>query len=287
METGTDIMDVALCTIISKTRVYQFLALYESIISNRLAGQLFVFCVDRESYDLLNKMSISKAVIIDFSELEDKTLTKIKKERELYEYCWTIKPVVVEYIFDKYPGINKIIYMDSDIYYFSDPISIINRIKKWSVIVTTHKSSKKVNGGFVCFKRDKIGLDALKWWKEQCIDWCYAYYDNGKFGDQGHLDKLKKHYKNIYYLEHPGINLASWNDFLFEIKIYDNRVHVNNTRLVFYHFSGLRMINKKDYIMLWKFDPKSYVYEHYINVLRKKIQEIEKISPGFTDYIFQ
>jgi len=279
-------MDVALCTVISKIRIYQYLALYESIVKNNIAAKLFVFCVDKESFDLLNKMGISKAVIIDFTKLEDKTLIDIKKERQLYEYCWTIKPVVIEYIFDNYPEIKKTIYIDSDAYFFSEPLSIINRIKKWSVIVTTHRSSKKVNGGFVCFKRDKIGLDALKWWKEQCIDWCYARYENGIFGDQGHLDKLKKYYKNIYYLEHPGFNLASWNEFLYEIKVYENRVYVNNTRLVFYHFSGLRMINKKDYITLWKFEPKGYVYDYYINVLRKKIEEIEEISPGFTENIF-
>lgn len=286
MEIRNEIMDVALCTVISKIRIYQYLALYESIVKNNIAAKLFVFCVDKESFDLLNKMGISKAVIIDFTKLEDKTLIDIKKERQLYEYCWTIKPVVIEYIFDNYPEIKKTIYIDSDAYFFSEPLSIINRIKKWSVIVTTHRSSKKVNGGFVCFKRDKIGLDALKWWKEQCIDWCYARYENGKFGDQGHLDKLKKYYKNIYYLEHPGFNLASWNEFLYEIKVYENRVYVNNTRLVFYHFSGLRMINKKDYITLWKFEPKGYVYDYYINVLRKKIEEIEEISPGFTENIF-
>lgn len=286
MEIRNEIMDVALCTVISKIRIYQYLALYESIVKNNIAAKLFVFCVDKESFDLLNKMGISKAVIIDFTKLEDKTLIDIKKERQLYEYCWTIKPVVIEYIFDNYPEIKKTIYIDSDAYFFSEPLSIINRIKKWSVIVTTHRSSKKVNGGFVCFKRDKIGLDALKWWKEQCIDWCYARYENGKFGDQGHLDKLKKYYKNIYYLEHPGFNLASWNEFLYEIKVYENRVYVNNTRLVFYHFSGLRMINKKDYITLWKYEPKGYVYDYYINVLRKKIEEIEEISPGFTENIF-
>ncbi|WP_175548356.1 putative nucleotide-diphospho-sugar transferase [Lutispora thermophila] len=287
MKIRTEIMDIALCTIISKLRIHQFLALYESIIKNRMAAHLFVFCVDRESYDLLKKMGISKAVIIDFSKLEDKTLINLRKERKIYEYCWTIKPVVIEYIFKKHSKIKKILYVDSDIYFFSDPLSIINRIKKWSVIVTTHRSSKNINGGFVCFKRDKIGLEALKWWKRQCFNWCYDYFDNGNFGDQGHLDRLKKHYRNIYYLEHPGFNVASWNEHLYQIKTYDDRVYVDNVRMVFYHFSGLRMINKTDYIMLWQFEPKGYVYGHYINVLRKKIEEIENVSPGFTDNIFK
>lgn len=281
-------MDVALCTVITKLRIHQFLALYESIIKNKIAAYLFVFCVDKESYYLLNKMGISKKVfIMDFSKLENKTLINIRKCRKIYEYCWTIKPVVIEYIFKKYPIIKKVLYVDSDIYFFSEPLSIINRIKNWSVIVTTHKSSKNINGGFVGFKRDKIGLKALQWWKKKCFEWCYDYFDNGNFGDQGHLDKLRKHFRNIYYLEHPGFNVASWNEHLYQIKVYDKKVFVNNIRLVFYHFSGLRMVNKKDYIMLWQFEPKGYVYEHYINVLRKKIEEIEKISPGFTDNIFK
>ena len=286
MENGVDILDKAICTIVSKTRVHQVLTLYESIVANDISANIFIFCVDEESYYLLIKIEIPKAIIIDFSNPNDSALIQIKNERKLNEYCWTLKPIAILYIFDNYPNINEVIYADGDIYFFSDPIKLINRIKKWSVILTTHKINKKANGGFVCFKRDRTGLDALNWWKEQCIKWCYAYDDNGNFGDQGHLDKLKRLYKNIYYLEYLGVNVAPWNQDLYDIKNQDGTIYVNDCKLIFFHFSGLRMIDKHDYSTCWKYDTNGFIYDHYIDVLRKKIEEIESIEPGFFDIIF-
>lgn len=277
MENKVDILDKAICTIVSKTRVYQVLALYESIVINNISAKIFIFCVDEESCNLLKKIYIPKAIIIDFSHPNDTALIQIKKERKLNEYCWTLKPIAIIYIFDNYPNINNVIYADGDIYFFADPLKLIIRIKKWSVILTTHKINKKANGGFVCFKRDRTGLDALNWWKEQCIKWCYAYNDNDNFGDQGHLDKLKRLYKNIYYLEHLGVNVAPWNQDLYDIKKQDGIIYVNNCRLIFFHFSGLRMINEYDYLTCWKYDTNWFLYDHYIDILRKKIGEIENL----------
>lgn len=275
------ILDKAICIIVSKTRVHQVLALYESIAVNNISANVFIFCVDEESYHLLKKIGINKAIIIDFSNPNDSALIQIKNERKLNEYCWTLKPFAILYIFDNYPGINNVIYVDGDIYFFADIIKLINRIKKWSVILTTHKINKKVNGGFVCFKRDRTGLDALNWWREQCIKWCYAYNDNGNFGDQGYLDKLKSIYKNIYFLEYLGVNVAPWNQDLYDIRNQDGAIYVNNCRLIFFHFSGLRMINKHDYSTCWKYNTDGFIYGYYIDILRKKIEEIERIEPGF------
>ncbi|MDD2482365.1 MAG: hypothetical protein PHF82_09595 [Lutispora sp.] len=286
MEIRIDVMDTAICTIISKTRVHHVLALYESIINNNVPSQLFIFCVDQESFSLLKKMNLSKAITIDFSVPEDSVLIDIKKDRKLNEYCWTLKPIALLYIFDNYLNIDKVIYADGDVYFFSDPIKLIKRIKKWSVILTTHKVSKKTNGGFICFRKDINGLSALKWWKEQCIKWCYSYEDNGNFGDQGHLNKLRRLFKNIYYLEHCGVNVASWNQHLYDIKVYNDTVYINDSRLIFYHFSGLRMVNKQDYAMCWKFEPEGFIYDHYIDILRKKIDEIERAILGFSNYFF-
>ncbi|MCQ1528093.1 MULTISPECIES: hypothetical protein [Lutispora] len=279
-------MDTAICSLTSKSRVHHILALYESMMKSNIKAQLFIFCVDKDSYFILKKMELHGTNIIDFSEPEEAVLKGIKNERKQNEYCWTLKPVALLYIFDNYCTIDQIIYADGDIYFFADPMVLIKRIKRWSVILTTHKINEKANGGFVCFRRDKNGLEALNWWKEQCISWCYAYNDNGNFGDQGHLDKLKRLYKNVYYLKHPGMNTAPWNQKLYDIKVMDGIIYINDFRLIFFHFSGLRMLDKEAYTTCWKYDAKGFVYDYYIEVLRKKINEIEMLSPGFSQYFF-
>ena len=113
---------------------------YESIVANNISSNIFIFCVDEESYYLLKKIGIPKAIIIDFSNPDNTLLTQIKNERKLNEYCWTLKPIAILYIFENYPYINNVIYADGDIYFFADPLKLIIRIKKWSVILTTHKT---------------------------------------------------------------------------------------------------------------------------------------------------
>ena len=85
MENGVDILDKAICTIVSKTRVHQVLALYESIVANNISAKIFIFCVDEESYYLLIKIEIPKAIIIDFSNPNDSALIQIKNKKKLNE----------------------------------------------------------------------------------------------------------------------------------------------------------------------------------------------------------
>ena len=32
------------------------------------------------------------------------------------------------------------------------------------------------------------GLKALKWWRDRCLEWCYARIEDGKFGDQFYIE---------------------------------------------------------------------------------------------------
>ena len=48
----------------------------------------------------------------------------------------------------------------------------------------------------------KRAENILNKWIGQCIDWCYARYEDGKFGDQKYLDKWPDDYTNVHILEH-------------------------------------------------------------------------------------
>src|SRR5207237_1146927 len=44
------------------------------------------------------------------------------------------------------------------------------------------------NVGWVTFRRDDNALSCLRWWREQCIEWCYDRIEDNRFADQKYLD---------------------------------------------------------------------------------------------------
>jgi hypothetical protein len=280
-------LNTGICAIISKTRLHQALAMIESIINYNSSYQFYLFCVDDESYELLSRMTLKRTTVIKDSNINNKMLIEAKQERKLSQYCWTLKPYAILHIFNEFDNIHRVIYVDTDIYFYSDPETIFKNAPKWSVLYTTHKVNNLANGGFVCFKRDRTGLSALEWWKKQCIKWCSEYYDeHGNLGDQGYLNSFKQMYSKIHCSKRPGVNVAPWNQHLLEFEYIDGKIYVNGTRLIFFHFSCLRMFNKWDYWIGFDVTPISYIYEPYIDVLRKKIDVIETLSPGFSNNLF-
>ena len=70
------------------------------------------------------------------------------------------------------------------------------------------------------------------------------------FGDQGHLDSMKKTFDGIKYLEMPGVNIAPWNCFNYDFSCKDGKLYAGRHRLIFFHFSryNLRKIGSSTYV---------------------------------------
>ena len=66
--------------------------------------RFIVITVDKKSYQILKKQK--SLISIKSEELECFDLKKIKKERKINEYCWTLKPIGIDYIFKKFLILN-------------------------------------------------------------------------------------------------------------------------------------------------------------------------------------
>lgn len=279
-------MKIIFTTIASKYRLYQCVAMYHSLQHFIPEVPLVVLALDLETKRVLDTMKLPEMTVIYIEELEDAKLKEIRVERDLSEYCWTLKPVLLLHLVDRFKDCNIFTYLDSDLFFFDNPMGLLKYRRNWSVLLTTHKVNRKANGGFVAFRRSRSIYAILEWWKDSCLEWCYSCYHNGKFADQGYLDYLRLRFKGVYYLEAPGANVAPWNSFKYDFTLKNEEVYVNRNRLVFYHFSGLRLKRDGNSAAIYGVELPCEVCGIYSKALRNAIKEIEEVDMKVCEYFY-
>jgi hypothetical protein len=290
------------CTILSKTRLYQGLALLSSL--KKVMGDdyyIYIHCIDEESYNLLKKINWKNSKLIHEKKFA-KRIVSLRNERKVHEYCWTMKPVLCEYVLLKYPSIERLTYLDSDLYFWGDPRGIFTNQRDCSVLLSIEeKYSPRVNqsiqrrmskvtglynSGFISFKRDEIGLQAVTWWKEKCLENCRISPEEGLFGDQKYLDELSSLFPGICDISTPGVNIGPWNELKYQFSTINGSILIDNQLLIFYHFSGLRVSGKNNIQSVnrvnWKRRP--LIYQVYSEAIDEAIEFAERIDPTFNGF---
>lgn len=284
-----------LCTVVSKDYLIKALTLYYSLkkVSN---FHIWICCVDNIAFRTLSELDLKNATIIHVEEIEDDELLDAKKNRNITEYCWTLKAPLTLYLLKKY-GLESLIYCDSDIYFFSNPKEILKEWQGYSFFMCRQRDDyefEKIHGGFQAgllgFRNDKRALDILNWWKKRCIEWCYntPEPERERWGDQKYLDKVPLLFTGIKIVNHLGINAAPWNIVInnnYKVTKKNNDVFIDDYKLIVYHFGSMKIFNKIEYD-LWKINPITFndtiinlIYIPYINDLKKSINRIQELMP--------
>lgn len=247
---------------------------------------LYVLCVDEEAYNTLIAMEQPGMHIFLKDNLEHHELIELKKTRSLSEYCWTLKPVFLIYILERYKKLEEVAYLDSDLFFLDNPIKIFRRYYSCHILLTTHRVNKRSNGGFVAFRRSKIGHEALLWWRKKCIEWCYAKDEEGKFADQGYLDVMRKLFDGVCYADMPGVNIAYWNCFNYDFSTKGNAVYVDGSPLIFFHLSGFSMKKIGSTVVILGAEIPCIICQRYLKEIRSVIKEIEAVNSSICDNFY-
>lgn len=265
--------------------------MYKSIEPYLKSNNRFIIvCVDIESFEFLKKIKNKKMEIIFSREFENLKILKIKKERKIDEYCWTLKPVATEFILKYIKDCKWVAYMDSDIMVFN---SIDNYLDdSFDVILTPHRPSNDYflqeiqkagifNAGFVAFKKSANGFKALKWWKKKCLDKCCNIASDDDYADQKYLNQLSLIFKNINTDPDEGLNVAPWN-------IANNSEYLNfkNKKIIFFHMQAFKIFNINffdAYSGNFKISKNTLqnIYYPYIKILKKSYEELKLIDSKF------
>ncbi len=289
------------CTLFNYDYLHYGLCLYRSLEENCADFHIYIFAFDKKCEEFLINAKYSgglkNATIISLESFEDDRLKKVKKERKISEYCWTCTAPTIYYVLKNY-DVESCTYLDSDIFFFSDPKKIIDEIGDKSIMITPHNYIRKhdqsaISGKycvqFMYFKNDKDGLEALKWWIEKCLDWCYDYPEDGKFGDQKYLDDWPERFSSIHVLRNEGGGLAPWN--IEKYKIEEDRIISEESgkeyNIIFYHFHGFKIVNENHAIITdkrYQINDKAinFIYKKYISAMNQAILQIPNFKKRHT-----
>ncbi len=286
------------CTLFDANYLSRGLTLYRSLERTGVPFHLYIFAFDDRSDAVLRRLRLAHATVISLKEFEDAELLRVKPTRSRGEYCWTATSSTILYVLQKF-NVDLCTYLDADMMFFSSPKPLFDELQDESVMITEHRYSpqydKEALTGkycvqFVSFRNDDRGLTALRWWRERCLEWCYARFEDGKFGDQKYLDDWTSRFRGVHELQHLGGGMAAWN-----VQQYD--VFENNGTLfgkekisgrifpvIFYHFHYLRML-EKNLVELGRRrlsdDVLRLLYRPYLIALERSAEEIRSIDPTF------
>ncbi len=273
------------CTLFNSHYLSRGLALYRSLVACAKSFHLYIFAFDDKAYTVLQELKLEHVTVISLQAFETKALLAVKPTRTIAEYCWTCTSSVILHCLEKFQ-LNEVCYLDADLYFWQDPVMLLEEAKDYSILLTEHRYTKvydhaAVSGKycvqFMYFKNDKAGLEALHWWREACLEWCFNRVEPGRFGDQKYLDDWLTRFSNVKVLEHLGGGVAPWNVQQYQVA-HEAPLELcceagNQFPLVFYHFHALKFINQQVDFGGYKLAKtiKKVIYAPYV----KKLLEIE------------
>ncbi|MGE6631674.1 putative nucleotide-diphospho-sugar transferase [Bacillus sp. NPDC077027] len=295
-------MNSIFCTVLSSGRLYQAIAFFLSLKQVEKDAVIMTLCMDDAAFELLNKMNFPHVELIHVSQLETPELLQIKQERDDAEYCWTMKPVWIEWLFEKHRA-SEVTYLDADLFFYESPIVVFRHQPTASVLISRgdivipsfdqeeirmlQKLLGSYNSGFIHFKGDEAGRECLNWWKQECVKECKNAPGEGKFGDQGYLDYMPQLFKGVEDIQTKGVNIGHWNYGQYTFSEKNGRIVLDNVYpLICYHFSGFRIVNQDEIHQIHEKGRTDlpFIQEGYKQVIRHVIEAVEQTDPAFDGY---
>ena len=285
------------CTLFDRNYLFRGLALHESLQLHVEDFTLWVLCMDDVVYQVLSKMRIPSVKLISLAQFEDEGLVQAKATRSQVEYCWTCTPSLPLYLLNEASGIEAVIYLDADLFFYGEPVSVEREMADGSIGIVEHRLSKAYehveegsgiyNVAFMVFKNDPYARECLSWWRERCNEWCYARVEDGRYGDQKYLDDWPGRFARVVVLQDPGLGLAPWNLRSHRITLEGSRRLVDGDPLIFYHFHSFQILRKgarfrmvDPFYRLGRRNTEA-VYGPYVASIKRAVETVRRVDPGY------
>lgn len=238
------------CCIADKNFLTRWMALYKSLSDLNLSFRMWVLCLDDEAYAIITKYG-SNVSPITLNDIGDRELDRVRHTRKPNEFAWTCKPLLMLFVARHSQPQDILIYVDADMCFYSSPLASPEMTSNdYSILITPHrfplersgdeKIKGRYNAGLIVFKNNETSTMCLKRWREQCLEWCFQRFEDGRLADQMYLDEWPVLYPGV---KEAGVawNLGSWNSSDNHLYHVAGAWLVNDEPLICFHFHGLKV----------------------------------------------
>jgi hypothetical protein len=244
------------CTISSRNYLPRALALLESLDRVQAGGhRLHVLCLDDASEDVMARLGHPQVFPVPLRKLErhDPALAAVRSGRSLSEYSWTLKASLLLFLLGHQPDIEVLTYLDADLFFFSPLSRVLDELEDGSILIHRHNFSPEhahldsesgtFNAGMVAFRNDAGGKEVLRWWRERCLEWCFARSEDGRFADQTYLNAWPSQFPGVSVARSAGVGVALWNHRNGTVEPGPHgEPHLAGEPIAFYHAHDLAMM---------------------------------------------
>ncbi|MBL9202712.1 MAG: hypothetical protein JNL39_19520 [Opitutaceae bacterium] len=287
------------CTYHDRGYLAQGLALWRSLAARDPQARLTVLALDDDTTAVLGAIGGERLRVLELATLlaADPELAAVRATRTRTEFIFALTPCLVRHLLETDHKIQRLAYLDADLFFLSEPAPIWRELGGNSVLITPHRYPAwhddaprcgRFNVGVVAFRRDAAGRACIEWWREQCLASTALTTDGSSFGDQKYLDAWPGRFGGVVESAHPGINTAPWNwarhRFDFDA---DGGVRVDGAPLVVFHFAQFKRVSaawfdsgQLEYGIMPR-RLRSRLYGEYWGALESAETEIRARLPGF------
>ena len=126
------------------------LALHDSLMTQGQPFHLWILCMDERVEEQLKRISLPHVTLMPLAEVETRDLLVVKPGRNRAEYCWTLTPFTFQMVFDRDQDIQRVTYLDADLYFFDSPRILLNELDASGkhVLITEHAYAPEYSRGF-------------------------------------------------------------------------------------------------------------------------------------------
>ncbi len=239
------------CAYFDSNYLTRAMLMVDSLKRHDPLAHFHLLCLDTTAEAFLkNHAPHITAIGIDELQAADPEFAACKDNRSLVEWYFTATSVLCHYLLRRFPGMQRLTYLDSDLFFYASPAILHAESVGKSVQIIEHRFSPhlqslerygRFNVAWISFFNTDEGLRVVEDYRRECIDWCYDRLEDERFADQKYLDRWPARYPNCCVSRWIGADVAHWNVSQWQLRYFNQQIYVDSEQLIFYHFQGIKL----------------------------------------------